>query len=81
MCLIAYLFQGPYKKDTRYPLLGDMKVNDVCSQFMLSEISDDKGWHAHCGKTIFGRYVYIRSLGKKRLILCEVHVYREPTGE
>ncbi|KAJ7393565.1 hypothetical protein OS493_006550 [Desmophyllum pertusum] len=67
---------GSYLED-HYPLIVEEFKNYVCSNFTVANISHDKGWHVHCGRTLIGRYVYIRLSEKQRLTLCEVYVYSE----
>ena len=73
-------FIGGYLED-HFPEIGQEFKNDICSHFTIKNIDQYRGWHVHCGRTMFGRYVYIRLLENQKLTLCEVNVYNEPTGE
>ena len=72
-------FSGSHLED-HFPVIGQEFKNYICSSFTVTNISDDKGWHVHCGRTIAGRYVYIRLLENHTLTLCEVYVYSENNG-
>ncbi|XP_078374203.1 uncharacterized protein LOC144657733 [Oculina patagonica] len=68
---------GAHLED-HFPVIGQEFKNYICSNFTVTDISKNKGWHVHCGRTFVGRYVYIRLLENYSLTLCEVYVYSEP---